>query len=165
MTIGQAIADANQGGTTTIHKGVDVNSQDKSGISSALDAVKAAEIVVLVIGNDRSQEHEGHDRPDTALPGLQASFAQQVVALNKPLLLIMSNGGALAIDDLVPVSRAIVEAFNPAQNTPQLASLLFGKTNRWYDALSETSQLIAVWLGVSSQSQCTLVRTLPSNRW
>lgn len=131
VSIGQAVATANSGGTTTIHKGVDVNSKDASGIPAAISAAREADIVVLVIGNDRTQEHEGHDRPDTALPGLQADLAKQITALKKPLLLLMSNGGALAIDNLVAPSDAIVECFNPAQNTPELAELLFGNQNRW----------------------------------
>merc|ERR1712196_468571 len=99
-------------------KGVDVDSQDKSDMANALDLVKAADIAVLVLGNDRSQEHEGHDRPDISLPGMQEPFAMQVFGLGKPTLLILSNGGAVAIDNLVEPSSAIIEAFNPAQQTP-----------------------------------------------
>ena len=49
----------------------------------------------------------------------------------KPTVLILSNGGAVAIDGLIDGPRAIVEAFSPAQQTPALASLLFGEENRW----------------------------------
>ena len=55
----------------------------------------------------------------------------QVLALGKPTLLILSNGGGVAIDNLMDGPRAIVESFNPAQQTPALASLLFGDANRW----------------------------------
>ena len=130
-TIAQSIEAANKGGQTTSAKGVDINSKSVDGIAAALALAKAADTVVLVIGNDRSQEHEGHDRPDTALPGQQESFAEQVLALKKPTLLILSNGGQLAIDNLVGGSAAIVECFNPAHGTPALAELLFGTQNRW----------------------------------
>ena len=77
------------------------------------------------------QEHEGIDRPSNALAGLQSQFAEAVLALKKPTLLLMANGGTLAIEQLVGRSNAIVEAFNPAQSTPALAALLFGVENRW----------------------------------
>merc|ERR1711959_658798 len=84
-----------------------------------------------VLGNDRTQEHEGIDRPDISLPGMQEPFAKQVLALGKPTLLILSNGGAVAIDNLVEPSGAIIEAFNPAHMAPALAALIFGRENRW----------------------------------
>lgn len=55
---------------------------------------------------------------------------KQVIALGKPTLLILSNGGAIAIDSLVGGSQAIVEAFNPGHQAPALADLLFGVENR-----------------------------------
>lgn len=51
--------------------------------------------------------------------------------MGKPTLLIMANGGMLAIDNLIEDLDGIVEAFNPAQSTRALASLLFGDENRW----------------------------------
>jgi len=46
--------------------------------------------------------------------------------------LILVNGGALAIDNLVDGSSAIVEAFNPNMaGSRALASSIFGHANRW----------------------------------
>ena len=108
-----------------------MNSQDTSKFNEAIALVKDADIAVLVLGNDRTVEHEGLDRVDTVLSGVQEEFAKQILSLGKPTLLIMSNGGMLAIDDLIEPLDGIVETFNPAQSTRQLASLLFGDTNRW----------------------------------
>ena len=130
-TIAEALADENKGGTTTMAKGVDINSMNTTGIRAALELVRAADVAVLVLGNDKSQEHEGIDRPDINLPGQQESFARQVFALGKPTVLVLSNGGAVAIDNLVAPSHAIIEAFNPAKYSPALAKLVFGRENRW----------------------------------
>ena len=112
--------------------GVDVNSQDSSGIPAALAAAAAADVIILVLGNDRTQEHETLDRTDTALPGLQEPFAMQVFALNKPVVMVLTNGGALAIDNLMTQPCAIVEAFNPGVGgAVPLAHALFGLENRW----------------------------------
>ena len=48
-----------------------------------------------------AQEHEGIDRPNNSLAGLQSQFAEAVLALDKPTLLVMANGGTLAIEQLV----------------------------------------------------------------
>ena len=49
--------------------------------------VPAADQVVLCVGLGNADEHEGHDRTDTRLPGTQESFARQVLALGKPTVL------------------------------------------------------------------------------
>lgn len=141
-TIAEGIAAANIGGTTTSAQGVEVNSNKTDGIQAALAMAAQADVVVLVLGNDKTIEHEGQDRTDTALPGLQASFAKQVLALNKTTVLVLTNGGALAIDELMerPASMpgasgpgyAIIEAFNPAVlGGKAVGASLFGHENRW----------------------------------
>jgi len=131
-TIADAISNVNVGGKTSQAKGIDIDSKVTSGIQQALDLVKAADVCVLVLGNSKNQEHEGKDRGDTALPGLQESFAHQVLALGKPVVLILVNGGAIAIDSLVDGPHAIVEAFNPnIVGSIALADSIFGHANRW----------------------------------
>jgi len=120
------------GGTTLTQAGVDVNSQRMSGIQPALDAVTQSDIVVLVLGIDNSIEHEGIDRTSITLPGLQESFATKVLAIGKPTLLVLVNGGIVSIDNLVSGPQAIVEAFYPSvPGARALAETLFGKHNRW----------------------------------
>jgi len=55
-----------------------------------------------------------------------------VLSIGKPVILVLVNGGQVALDDLVDGPSAIVEAFNP--NTiggTALALSLFGFENRW----------------------------------
>jgi hypothetical protein len=109
-----------------------VNSSDRSAIPAAIAAAAAANVIVMVLGNDRTQEHETLDRTDTALPGLQEPFAMQILALGKPVVMVLTNGGALAIDNLIAQPDAIVEAFNPGVGgAVPLAHSLFGAQNRW----------------------------------
>jgi hypothetical protein len=97
-----------------------------------LDLVQYADIVVLVLGIDKTVEHEAVDRTDTALPGMQEPFARIVMSLGKPVVIILVNGGALAIDTLISDSNAIVEAFNPClHGANAIASTLFGFSNKW----------------------------------
>ena len=107
------------------------SSTDPATMAKALAVAKAADVVVLALGIDKSVEHEGVDRSDITLPGMQAAFAKAVYKLGKPVVLVLTNGGPLAIDDLVDGAGAIVEAFNPAFGAPMLAATLFGAENRW----------------------------------
>jgi len=131
-TIAEGIAEVNVGGVTVAQMGVDINSQRMDGIQPALNAAAAADVVVLVLGIDKSIEYEGVDRKTTTLPGLQESFAMKVFAVGKPTVLILVNGGILSIDNLINSSKAIVEAFNPSvPGGKALAESLFGIQNRW----------------------------------
>ena len=113
-------------------EGVEVFGERTAGGADALALLAAADVAILVVGIFQTVEHEGVDRDDTALPGQQEPFAQQVLALGKPTVMVMANGGALAIDALVDGPAAIVEAFNPSVTGPAaLADLLFGNVNRW----------------------------------
>lgn len=136
VTIAEGIAAANAGGLTSSAQGVEVNSDKTDGIAPALALAQDSDVIVLVLGNDKSQEHEGIDRSDTALLGRQESFAHSVLALGKPTVLVLTNGGAIAIDSLVSrgssAPYAIVEAFNPSVvGGRALGAALFGKENRW----------------------------------
>ena len=135
-TVAEAIGAVNGAAATTGAKGVDVNSKDASGVSAAVALAKAADAVVLVLGNDRSIEREGTDRTQLGLEGLQSSFAQQVLALGKPTVLVLCNGGPIAIDELLapgsPSPHAIIEAYNPnVHGSRAIAESMFGLENRW----------------------------------
>eukprot|EP00298_Acanthocystis_sp_HF-20_P010442 c18858_g1_i1.p1 GENE.c18858_g1_i1~~c18858_g1_i1.p1 ORF type:complete len:767 (-),score=379.05 c18858_g1_i1:13-2313(-) len=132
QTIGEGIQAANFGGNTVIASGVDVDSNDSSRIAAALALASSADVIVLALGIDRTVEHEGQDRTDTALPGLQESFALQALALGKPTIIILTNGGALAIDNLINGPKAIIEAFNPSvAGSRAIGETLFGKYNKF----------------------------------
>lgn len=107
------------------------------GIPAALALAKEADVVVLAVGIDKSIEGEGIDRPNIRLPGKQELFAKLVLELNKPTVLVLTNGGVLGIDALLATRNgngpdAIVEAFNPGSTGAwALAAQLFGVENRW----------------------------------
>ena len=58
----QAIASMNRGGKTTGAAGCDVAGMSTDGIAEAVAVAKAADVVVLAMGIDQSQEREGLDR-------------------------------------------------------------------------------------------------------
>ncbi len=63
QSIGEAVAKANVGGSTTVAAGVDISSTNSTGIAAAMATVHAADVVVLALGIDTvNVEHEGLDR-------------------------------------------------------------------------------------------------------
>ena len=106
----------------------------------ALDATQQADAVVLVLGLSPRLEGEemrvpvegfqGGDRVQLGLPRVQEELMEKVVAAGKPVVLVLLNGSAAAVNwarDHVP---AIVEAWYPGQaGGAALADVLFGDYN------------------------------------
>jgi beta-glucosidase len=107
---------------------------------AALDAARQADAVVMFLGLSPRLEGEqmkvpvpgfqGGDRVDLGLPAAQEALLQKVTALGKPVVLVLLNGSALAVNwarDHVP---ALVEAWYPGQaGGTAIADVLFGDYN------------------------------------
>jgi beta-glucosidase len=99
------------------------------GLSQAVSVASASDTVILALGEIRT-EGEGHDRASISLSDAQQQLTAAIYGLGKPTLLVISNGCSVALDGMVQQPAAIVEAFDPGHNAPQLAELLFGEQNR-----------------------------------
>jgi beta-glucosidase len=106
----------------------------------ALDAAQKAEVVAMVMGLTAGLEGEempvhvpgfaGGDRTDIALPAPQQALLEKVHALDKPIVLVLTNGSALAVNWAQEHVAAIVEAWYPGEaGGTALADVLFGDTN------------------------------------
>jgi beta-glucosidase len=106
----------------------------------AVGVARQADAVVMFLGLSAKLEGEemkvavegfqGGDRVQIGLPRVQEDLLQRVTALGKPVVLVLLNGSALAVNwarDHVP---AIVEAWYPGQAAgTALADVLFGDYN------------------------------------
>jgi len=125
----EAVTAANSGGTTTSTKGVDIASSANN-ISAAVAAAEAADVVVLLVGIDGSQEGEEHDRSNCTLPGLQSELVEAVTRVGKPTVMVLINGGAMCLGPVKAMAPAIVEAFYGGESGAMaLAAVLFGHYN------------------------------------
>jgi beta-glucosidase len=109
--------------------------------SSDVDSVvKQADAVVLVLGLSPRLEGEemkvpvegfkGGDRVDLGIPRAQEELMQKVVASGKPVVLVLLNGSAVAINWAREHVPAIVELWYPGQaGGTALADVLFGDYN------------------------------------
>jgi len=94
-----------------------------------------SDIVVLALGTNQTIERETKDRLTTDLPGVQRSFALTILALGKPTLVVLQNGGPLSEDWLTSAFHsplAVIEAFSPnARGMLAVAQLISGTENQW----------------------------------
>jgi beta-glucosidase len=106
----------------------------------AVAAAKQADVVVMCMGLSPRLEGEemrvqvegfdGGDRMTIKLPAAQSRLIQKIQAVGKPVVLVLLNGSAIAVnweEDNVP---AIVEAWYPGEAGGQaIADVLFGDYN------------------------------------
>ena len=63
---------------------------------------------------------------------MQEEFAEKILALGKPTVLVLVNGGIIAIDNIIDKTPAIIEAFFPAMRGAEaIVKSIFGIENRW----------------------------------
>ncbi|KZS40916.1 glucan 1,4-alpha-glucosidase [Aquimarina aggregata] len=109
-------------------------------LSSAIEAAKKSEVVVLCLGLSPDIEGEEMpvvlegfdkgDRSEISLPKTQIALMKEITALGKPVIVVLMNGSALAVNwanDHVP---AILESWYPGEfGGRAIADVLFGDYN------------------------------------
>jgi beta-glucosidase len=76
-------------------RGVETDGDETGGIPAALDLARAAEVVVLCLGEARAMSGEAASRARPDLPGRQAELARAVLDLGKPVVVTLSSGRPL----------------------------------------------------------------------
>eukprot|EP00039_Didymoeca_costata_P012074 m.172780 g.172780 ORF g.172780 m.172780 type:complete len:496 (+) comp15376_c0_seq11:1035-2522(+) len=124
------INNATSRGSIVYEEGCDVDKGNDRKIKDAVEAAQDADAVVLVLGITGEQEHEGMDRTSIDLPAVQHNLSAAILALKKPTVIVLINGGMVALDSEASFqgSLAIVEALLPgAVGGTAIANGLFGK--------------------------------------
>lgn len=137
----QAIQETNgKNGTTTYVRGCDLSDELPGGFQQALAAAKLADVVILGLGiseretlDPKFMEREAHDRDRIDLPPVQQQLANYIIALGKPTVIFLLNGGMVAVEDFMNKKNvALIEAFYPGmEGANALAQSIFGIANRW----------------------------------
>jgi beta-glucosidase len=63
-----------------------------TGFGAAVDAAKAADVTVVVVGESAGDSGEASSRSDLGLPGQQLALVQQIAATGKPFVVVLMNG-------------------------------------------------------------------------
>ena len=118
--------------------------------TATADAIRTADLVVVMAGTDQNVAREERDRAGLALPGNYRSLIDQVTALgNHRMVLALQAVGPLAVADVRQAFPAIVfSGYNGQSQGTALADVLTGRQNpsghlnfTWY---ADDAQLPAV---------------------
>ena len=107
---------------------------------AAIAAAKSADVVVAVVGITSELEGEemqveepgfkGGDRTSLDLPKAEEELIESVAATGKPLVVVLTNGSALAVNWANDHANAIIDAFYPGEEGGSaVAETLSGKNN------------------------------------
>jgi beta-glucosidase len=106
----------------------------------AVAAAKQSDVVLAFVGLSPEIEGEemplkvegfaGGDRTDIVLPAVQRELLEALAATGKPLVVVLLNGSALAVNWAAQHADAVLEAWYPGQAGAQaIAETLDGKNN------------------------------------
>jgi beta-glucosidase len=114
----------------TVTRGCNVNAAIKDGLTAAVDAAKAADIVILAIGESQAMSGEAQSRTVIEIPAVQQALAEAVAAVGKPIIIVLSHGRALALNGAVANAQAILATwFLGSEAGNGIADVLFGKVD------------------------------------
>ncbi|CAM3217800.1 glycoside hydrolase family 3 N-terminal domain-containing protein [Asticcacaulis taihuensis] len=115
------------GDALTVVKGSDVEAPIEGGIDAAVKAAKAADIVVLAIGEAANMSGEAQSRVDISIPAPQLALAEAVAATGKPVVVLLKHGRALALTGAVKEAPAILATwFLGSEEGNAIADIVFG---------------------------------------
>ena len=97
------------------------------GIAAAVAAAQGADVVVLAIGESQNMSGEAQSRTAIVIPPAQQALAEAIAATGKPIVVVLKNGRALALEGAVLNAPAIlVTWFLGSETGPAIADILFG---------------------------------------
>ncbi|MGP8176013.1 MAG: glycoside hydrolase family 3 C-terminal domain-containing protein [Terracidiphilus sp.] len=96
----------------------------------AVAAARNADVVIAVLGITGDQEGENHDRTSLDLPTPEEELLEAVTAGGKPVVLVLANGSALAVNWASAHMNAILESWYAGEEGgAAIAETLSGKNN------------------------------------
>lgn len=120
-------------GTTVLYEpGCPIATDDRSGIPAAVRAADAADVAVVVVGdqagiNGFGTVGEGLDSIDCALPGVQRDLVEAVAATGTPTVVVLSHGRPYVLGWMADLVPAIVTGFFGGEEAGNaMAAVLFG---------------------------------------
>ncbi len=104
--------------------------QAAAAFQHAVETARGADVVIAVLGELANMSGEAASRGSLDLPGRQEELLKAVVALGKPVVLVLLNGRPLSINWAAEHVPAILEAWEPGtEGGNAVADVLFGDAN------------------------------------
>ena len=129
ITLSQALAQrAQQSGVTLLYsRGTAINDTSQAGFPEAIEAARAADVVILALGESGAMSGEAGSRASLDLHGNQQQLLEAVVAAGKPVVLLIFSGRPLVLDWAAKHVSAIMEVWFPGTEAGNaIADLLYG---------------------------------------
>ncbi|MGW4386702.1 glycoside hydrolase family 3 N-terminal domain-containing protein [Streptomyces sp. NPDC004685] len=99
-------------------------------VGEAVAAASAADLTVIVVGEESRLSGEACSRSDIGLPAGQEELIEAVAATGKPYAVVLFNGRPLALGAWLDTAPAVLEAWHPGIETGHaVADVLFGRVN------------------------------------
>ena len=97
---------------------------------SYLRKAKDADVIVVVVGTNRTIECEGFDRENLDLPKVQEEVLERIIKLNKNIVVVVEAGGVINTSKFRnKVNGIIYSGFGGEAMNEALFNVLVGKTN------------------------------------
>ncbi|WP_062524483.1 beta-glucosidase family protein [Demequina rhizosphaerae] len=116
-------------------RGCDVQGGSREGFAEAVEAARAADVAVVVVGDQaglfgRGTSGEGCDTDSLELPGVQRELVEELLATGTPVVLVLVTGRPYAIGWALERCAAVVQAFFPGEEGARaIAGVLSGRVN------------------------------------
>ena len=117
-TVREALAESFE---VSYARGCEVEGDDRSGFDEAVATAKAADVAIVVVGDQaglfgRGTVGEGNDAESLDLPGVQRELVESLVATGTPVVMVLLTGRPYALDWAFENGpAAIVQAFFPGE--------------------------------------------------
>src|SRR6185312_9389294 len=109
---------------------IDESGDAEALLAEAVVAAQGADTVLLFVGLPPIAEAEGFDREQIDLPADQLALIEAVAAYNDRVVVVLSNGSAVAVDGWQDQVSAVLEGWLLGQaGGGAIADLLFGRTS------------------------------------
>lgn len=129
VTLRQALEARAQklGGQVHYEKGTAIVSDAQAGFAAAVEAARAADVVVMALGEAAWMSGEAGSRAHLDLPGNQEQLLEAVTAVGKPVVLVVFSGRPLVLNWAAAHVSALIEAWFPGLEAGNaVVDLLYG---------------------------------------
>jgi len=111
-------------------RGCSITDDDQSGISAAIAAAQASDLVVAVVGDHLNFIGETLSTATLELMGGQQALLTALALTGRPLVVVLVNSKPLVLPPSARSASAIIEAFNPGMEGGRaVAEAIFGQLN------------------------------------